>query len=101
VLLGNSQAFLASVVNTNDTVVAWSVNGVPDGNSTIGIITTGGVYTASSDLPTPATVQVTATSHADPTVSGSAELTILSDVTIGLTPTGTSVEWARCRHFTP
>jgi hypothetical protein len=98
-LLGNSQTFTANVANTNDTEVTWSVNGVPGGNSAVGTIAANGVYTAPADLPAPATVQVTATSHADVTKSGSAELTVLSDIAIGLTPSGTSVELGATQPF--
>lgn len=98
-LLGNSQTFTANVANTNDTAVTWSVNGVPGGNSAIGTITADGVYTAPADLPVPATVQVTATSHADATKSGSAGLTILSDITLGLTPSGASLELGVAQGF--
>jgi hypothetical protein len=98
-LLGNSQAFTANVANTNDTGVTWSVNGAPGGNSAVGTIAANGVYTAPTDLPVPATVQVMATSHADATKSGSAELTILSDIAIVLTPSGASVELGATRAF--
>jgi hypothetical protein len=68
VLLGNQLTFIATVTITSDTTVNWSVSGVAGGNTTLGTITSAGVYTAPADLPSPATVQVTATSHADPTI---------------------------------
>ncbi len=46
---------------STDTAVSWSVNGVPNGDTTLGTITSAGVYTAPADLPSPATVQITAT----------------------------------------
>jgi hypothetical protein len=65
----------------------------------LGTITSAGVYTAPADLPTLASVQVTATSHADPTKSGSATLAITSDITLNLTPNPASVELGASRAF--
>src|SRR5437879_12758533 len=78
VLLGNQVTFTAAVTNTSDTAVSWSINGVPGGNATLGTITSAGLYTAPVDMPSPATVQVTATSHADSTKSGTGTLVITS-----------------------
>ena len=99
VLLGNSLTFTANLTNTSDTGVTWSVNGVPGGNDTGGTIAASGVYTAPADLPVPAIVQVTATSQADATKSGSADLTIQSDISIGLAPPGASVELGAMQTF--
>ncbi len=92
VVLGDQTTFGATVTNTTDTVVSWSVNGVPGGSSALGTVTSGGVYTAPADLPSPATVQVAATSHADPTKLGIGAVAITSDITLGLTPNPASVE---------
>jgi hypothetical protein len=99
VILGNTQTFAATVTNTNDNAVAWSVNGAPGGNSTTGTITSVGVYTAPTDLPVPAAVQITATSHADATKSGAASLTIASDIALGITPISDSVELGAVQQF--
>jgi len=48
----------------NDIEVGWSVSGVPAGARDWERSRSGGVYTAPADLPSPATVLVTATSHA-------------------------------------
>jgi hypothetical protein len=99
VALGNQATFTATVMNTIDTAVNWSVNGVPGGNATVGTITSAGVYTAPADLPSPATVQVTATSHADPAKSGTGTAAITSDITLGLTPNSASVELGASQAF--
>lgn len=70
--------FTATVQNTSDTAVIWQVNGVTGGNSTAGTISTGGLFTAPAEVPTPATVTVTAVSHADPTRSGSTYVAIVN-----------------------
>ena len=55
VTLGNSQLFLATLSNTSNSSVSWSVNGVAGGNSVDGVIDSTGMYTAPADLPSPAT----------------------------------------------
>src|SRR5690242_5320531 len=99
IVLGNQMTFAATVSNANDTSVSWGVNGVTGGSSTIGTITSTGVYTAPADLPSPATVQITATSHADPTKSGSADVTVTSDITLALSPILASVELGASQAF--
>ncbi len=99
VVLGNQATFTATVTNTTDTSVSWSVNSIPGGNVSLGTITFAGVYTAPADLPSPATVQITATSHADPTKSGTGNLTITSDITLSLTPNPASVELGATQAF--
>jgi hypothetical protein len=99
VILGNQVTFTATVTNTTDTTVSWNVNGIADGSATLGMITSEGVYNAPPDLPSPATVQVTATSHADSTKSGSATVTITSDITLGLAPNSASVELGATKAF--
>ena len=70
------QQFTATVSNTNDTNVTWQVNGVTGGNSTVGTITTAGLYTAPDVIPNPASVTISAFITDSPTISGSAIVTI-------------------------
>src|SRR6266852_5697705 len=99
VVLGNQMTLTATVSNTTDTSVSWSVNGVASGNATVGTITAAGVYTAPADLPSPATVQITATSHADATKSGTASVAVMSDIALALTPNPASVELGATQAF--
>ncbi len=92
VLLGNTQSFTAEVSNATNTNVAWSVNGIPGGNSAVGTISTNGSYTAPADLPANTTVQISATSAADVTKSGSAQITLASDIAIAVSPGTANVE---------
>ncbi len=47
VYVGTGQApFSATVTNTQDPTVSWSVNGVIGGNDTVGVISTNGIYAA-------------------------------------------------------
>ena len=99
VVLGGQATFIAAVTNTTDTAVSWSVGSVPGGNATQGTITSAGVYTAPADMPSPETVQVTATSHADSTKSATGTLAITSDITLSLTPNPASVELGATQAF--
>ncbi len=99
VLLGNALSFTASVSGTPDPGVAWTVNGAPGGNATIGTITTSGLYTAPADLPTAASVEIRATSHADASKSGAAQVTLASDISLSLTPGAASVELGAVKNF--
>ena len=81
-LLGQTDTFAATVGNSANTAVTWSVNGIPGGNSTIGTINAGGVYTAPQILPTPPTISLTAISQADPSKSGTETITVTSSFSL-------------------
>lgn len=76
VATGGTQQFAATVTGSSNTAVSWSVNSLAGGNSTVGTISTAGLYTAPADAPNPSTVTITATSSADQTQSASAQVTI-------------------------
>jgi len=92
VLLGTSTALTASVANTTNTAVTWSVNGIPGGNAQVGIISTGGLFLAPGILPSPPTVEVQAASAADPTKTAGAVITIISDINVSLSPPSAATE---------
>jgi uncharacterized protein (DUF1800 family) len=77
------QTFGATVAGSTNTSVAWSVNGVAGGNSTVGTITAAGLYTAPSAVPSPATVTVRATAAANTSASAQASVTIAAPTTPG------------------
>jgi hypothetical protein len=81
---GQTQQFMATVTNTTNTAVMWEVNGIVGGNSTVGTITTGGLYTAPSSVPVQNPIMVTAVSVADPTKSDTAIITITLTVVINV-----------------
>ena len=71
-----TQQFTATVGNTSDTAVSWSVSGVPTGDSTVGSIT-GSTLTVTYTAPSITGPQtVTATSMADPTKSATASVSV-------------------------
>src|SRR5256885_2854439 len=92
VLLGTTRLFAADVTTTSNTTVTWSVNGVAGGNSAVGAISATGLYAAPADLPSNATVTIAAASVADQTKSGSAQVTVTSDIAVSITPGGANVE---------
>jgi uncharacterized protein (DUF1800 family) len=65
-----------------NTAVKWSINGILSGNATVGTISAGGIYTAPATVPTPNTIQVTATSLADTTASASGTATLTNPAPI-------------------
>src|SRR6266566_8388242 len=99
VLLGNTQNFFAEVVNATNTQVTWSVNGIGGGNANVGMIATYGQYTAPADLPSPASVEIRATSQADPAKSASAQVTVTSDISLSVAPGAASVELGAIQAF--
>jgi hypothetical protein len=99
VLLGETLSFSASVSNSSDKSVNWSVNGIPGGSSQIGTITTGGVYSAPADLPATAEVQITASSNADSSKYATVTVTITSDLMVTLAPGNSAVELGATQGF--
>lgn len=77
VQIGGSQQFSATVTGPANTAVDWLVDNVQGGNSTVGTISTGGLYTAPANLPNPVTVTVTAVSAADSSLSANATVTVV------------------------
>ena len=74
---GATQQFTATVENTTNTSVTWKVNDVTGGNSTLGTISTSGLYTAPLAPPPSGTVTVTAASVVNPVRTASATVTIV------------------------
>jgi hypothetical protein len=89
---GAMQTFMATVANTSNTAVTWSVNGTAGGGTAVGMISTAGVYTAPATVPTPATVTIKGTSTADTTKSASATVTIAPVIAVSVTPATASVQ---------
>jgi MBG domain (YGX type) len=77
---GATKQFSATVTGTSNSSVNWSVNGAAGGNSTVGTVSSSGLYTAPASVPTPSTVSVTATSAADSTKAASATVTLSAAV---------------------
>lgn len=103
---GGGQVFTASVSGAGDasTSVTWSVNGISGGNATVGTVASNGastaVYTAPLAPPSPSTVNVTATSVADTTKSGTAIVTVTCAAANSIAPGTANVGLALTQNFT-
>ena len=94
--LGPSQteAFLASVANSSNTSVTWSLS------PAVGSISGSGVYTAPAAIATAQTVTVTATSAADSTKTASAAIALTPAVSVSLTPASVTLGPSQTQAFT-
>ena len=106
---GSATTFTATVTGPQETAVTWNVNGVQNGNSTLGTLTAGtnssgtttAVYTAPSTVPTPPTVSITAVSVANNTSSTPSTVTITpSTVNVTISPTTATVDAGTTQTFT-
>jgi uncharacterized protein (DUF1800 family) len=89
VRLGSSTTFTAAVANETNTAVTWQVNTVSGGNSTVGTITSAGVYTPPASIPTTNPLTITAVSVASPSTSGSAQLNVVNPIPVITSATAT------------
>lgn len=89
--LGQTQPFQASVTGTTNTSVTWSVNGVPGGSASSGMISPAGLYTAPGILPSSASITVTAVSESDPQASGSSTVTVKDNIVVNVSPNPVTV----------
>jgi len=94
VSLGPSQTqqFNATVTNSTNTAVVWSISPV------VGKISTTGLYTAPSSISATQAVTATGTSAADSTKTASAKITLLPDLAVGRTATQSSVGSGPARY---
>ena len=96
------QQYTATVTGNPNTSVNWFVNGVPGGNSSIGTISTTGLFQAPTAVPSPAAVTIAAISQVDNTTTGSAQATVASPSTtnsVTVTPTPIQVYTGATQAF--
>ncbi len=82
VRLGSTVQLSATVSNSSNQGVTWAVNGTAGGNSSVGTISSSGLYTPPAAIPNPSTVTITATSQASSSASGSLTESILNPVPV-------------------
>ena len=101
-VLGTRQTFSASIAQTSNPQLSWSVNGVPNGNTAFGQICVTGSnpcqppplaspstsvdYLAPASAPMPPQVTVAAASVADPAQFAAATVTIVAQAAVGIVP---------------
>jgi len=87
---GATQQFSVVVLNTNNTAVKWYVDGFSLGNTTVGTITTNGLYTAPQAS---GTHKVMAISEADSSKSDTAVVTVKTStkISVSITPISATV----------
>lgn len=90
VAAGAQQQFTAAVTNSFNTAVVWQVNHVTGGNSTVGTITSQGLYSGPAAAMT---VTIDAVPQADATKSASANLTVLAPHRFGVRTTSALAEF--------
>ncbi|HEV2290058.1 MAG TPA: hypothetical protein VGR81_14030 [Candidatus Acidoferrales bacterium] len=100
VLIGQSEQFTAAVSGVASNAVIWSVSGIVGGNSTVGTISSAGLYTAPSSLPNPPSVSVTASSQSVPSASGSATVQLQSGIIVFLSPNSANLAPGGSADFT-
>jgi len=92
--LSLTQQFTATVNNASNTAVTWSIS-----PTTAGSVSSSGLYTAPDDLPSSATVTVTATSQQDTSKSASATVTIASNEAVSVSPAAVNLKAGQQQQF--
>jgi hypothetical protein len=97
-----TKQFSATVQNSADQTVSWSVNGIPGGNASTGSISAAGLYFAPTMVPSPATLVVEAASNSTPSAFGTASVTVMPgiNITISVSPAQATVRTGRTQKFT-
>ncbi len=113
---GARQSFTASVAQTSNPQVAWTVNGVSNGNAAVGQICVSGSnpctpppavtppgrvdYLAPATVPSPPQVTVEAVSAADPARFAAASVTITPQISVSISPPALTLPPQQVQTFT-
>lgn len=81
VVRGEKQQFSAVITGELNSEVTWNVSGAGCSGSTCGSISSDGLYTAPSNIPSPPLVTVTATLATDPTEAANAKVMLVQPPT--------------------
>jgi uncharacterized protein (DUF1800 family) len=99
--VNTTKQFNATVTNGNGLAVAWSVNGIVGGNTTVGTVSGSGLYTAPAAIPNPATVTVQASAGS---AVGSATVTVEAPlpppITVTISPSSATIAPGGNQQFT-
>jgi hypothetical protein len=91
VVTDGKQQFSATVSGLTNTNVTWSVSGKGCVGAACGMVLSSGLYIAPAVVPSPAQVNVTATSAADDQTSASATVTIFAPIVVTVSPTASTL----------
>ena len=97
--LSKTQQFTATVTGSSNTGVTWQVAGVNGGNSSVGTISSSGLYTAPSSATTPLAVSISAVSDVDATKSASASVVVHGAITVAVSPNSARVQTFHSQQF--
>ena len=89
-----TKQFVATVTNTANTAVTWSLS--PSG---VGTISASGLYTAPSTISTQQTVTVIATSQANTSISASSMITLIPTIAVSVSPASVSLYGGQNQAF--
>jgi uncharacterized protein (DUF1800 family) len=92
VSLGSTGQYSATVTGESNQSVTWSINNIAGGNSSVGTISATGLYTPPAAVPTNNAIVITATSVADPTLSGTLNASIVDPVPVISTAVGSTTD---------
>ena len=95
-----NQQFTAAVTGGSTSAVVWEVNGIAGGNTTLGFINTGGLYTAPTAVPNPASVTITAVAAADTTKTATATVTVTQSANLAISPSSLTMDAGATQLFT-
>jgi hypothetical protein len=96
----NYIATLVPAMNSNPSrTISWSVSGLGCTGAACGTISAQGLYTAPAIAPSPATVQITATPMADPSRATAVSVTIVSVVSVSVSPPVATVALGSTQAF--
>jgi parallel beta-helix repeat protein len=99
---GLTQQFAATVTGSSDTAVTWRVNNIQGGSSSLGTVSSTGLYTAPAAPPASGSITVTAVSAADSSRSASATVKVTSSpgtVSVSIAPTSVTVQAGLTQQF--
>jgi len=102
VATASAGTFTATVTGTSNTAVAWSLTGAGCSGASCGTLATSSltaVYSAPNVAPSPANINVVATSMADASKTASASVTIMPVVAVSVTPGSTSIGTGATQQF--
>ncbi len=99
VAIGTSKQLKATVLNTANSAVTWSVNGIAGGSAALGTVSPAGLYTAPASTQSKLVLALTAVSQGDTSKSATSQITVYP-VVVHVLPGPVSLSAAGQQQFT-